>query len=121
MVMSIESMQWIARKVNQVWNTGTRSYAAPHGPHTCSGCPAVWTGSRAAHATCCHRTFASVSLFDAHRSIVGSHGTCKDPAALTFQSGPRAGARVMFYRDGIWRSPEMTDEQKAEAFGSRSS
>jgi hypothetical protein len=33
----------------------------------------------------------------------------------------RAGERVMFWRDGLWRAPEMTDEEKAAAFGERAS
>lgn len=46
----------------------------------------------------------------------GDHGTCRDPAALT-----RVGERAMFHRDGMWRAPEMTSEQKAAAFGDRAS
>ncbi|MGH3784813.1 MAG: hypothetical protein ACRDRO_30425 [Pseudonocardiaceae bacterium] len=85
---------------------GPRGFAAPHGPHSCSGCSEVWTGARAAHCFACHSTFVSVDLFDAHRSIAGDYGTCRDPATLTYRAGQRAGERVMFCRDGLWRAPE---------------
>lgn len=102
-------------------NAGSRGYAAPYGPHCCSACCAVWTGARAAHCSACHRSFASVGLFDAHRSIAGEHGVCRDPVSLTVQSGQRASEPVMVFRDGMWRSPEMSDEEKAAAFRERTS
>jgi hypothetical protein len=86
-----------------------RGFAAPHGPHSCSGCCAVWTGARTAHCCACHGTFVTVGLFDAHRSIVGDYGRCRDPATLTCRAGRRAGERMMFWRDGLWWAPEMTD------------
>lgn len=98
-----------------------RGFAAPHGPHSCSGCSAVWTGAHIAHCSACHSTFAAVGLFDAHRSIAGNSGTCRDPATLTYRTGQRAGERVMFWRDGLWRAPEMPDEEEVTAFGERAS
>lgn len=71
---------------------------------TC-GCGAEWTALNAAHCAApgCHRTFASVSLFDAHRSQEGEHGTCLDPETVL----TRDGARRLFFRAGMWRGPEM--------------
>ncbi len=89
-------------------NVGRRGFAASHGPHSCCGCTAVWTGASTAHCSACHSTFATVGLFDAHRSIAGDCGTCRDPATLTYRAGQRAGERVMFWRDGLWWAPEMT-------------
>lgn len=88
-----------------------RGYAAPHGPHPCGGCGALWTGTRACHCACacCHATFSSVSLFDAHRVAEGEHSACRDPATLP----------QVVWRDSMWRSPEMTGEEKAAAFGGR--
>ncbi|MDT7717994.1 MAG: hypothetical protein QOH09_3986 [Pseudonocardiales bacterium] len=102
-------------------NATPRGFAAPHGPHSCSGCGAVWTGARAAHCSACHSTFATDGLFDAHRSIAGSCGSCRDPATLTYRAGQRAGEQVMFWRDGLWRASEITDEKKAAAVGVRAS
>ncbi|HEX5345953.1 MAG TPA: hypothetical protein VFW64_02455 [Pseudonocardiaceae bacterium] len=102
-------------------NASPRGFAAPHGPHSCSGCSAVWTGARTAHCSACHSTFATESLFDAHRSIAGCYGTCRDPATLTYRAGQRAGEQVMFWRDGLWRAPEMTDEEKVAMVGVRAS
>jgi hypothetical protein len=56
-----------------------RGFAALHGPHSCGGCSAVWTGDHAAHCSACHSTFATVGLFDAHRSIAGDRGSCRNP------------------------------------------
>jgi hypothetical protein len=53
-------------------------------------------------------TFATVGLFDAHRSIAGHCGSCRDPATLIYRAGQRAGERVMYWRDGLWQLPEMT-------------
>lgn len=86
---------------------------------TCTGCPARWTATGAAHCASCHRTFSSPRLFDAHRSTRGELGSCVDPVTLTVQTGARAGEPVMFFRDGMWRGPEMTDEQKLAAYGNR--
>lgn len=85
-------------------------------PNTCGGCDATWTAPTAAHcaASNCNRTFASVGLFDDHRSARGKHGACIDPE--TIQHG-KTGERLMFFRNGMWRGPEMTQEQKAAAFG----
>jgi hypothetical protein len=76
---------------------------------TCSGCDAVWTAMSAAHCAGCHRTLAGSTLFDRHRHARGDHGSCLDPATLL---GP-TGDRIMFFRDGMWRGPEASDELKA--------
>lgn len=74
------------------------------------GCGERWSGVAAAHCAGCHRTFSAPGLFDKHRSARGEHGTCLDPAEVR---QVRTGERVMFFRDGMWRGPEMTDEQLA--------
>lgn len=75
---------------------------------TCGGCPSTWTAPGAAHCAAqgCHQTFTSVGLFDRHRSPVGAHGSCREPLAIGLE-----------FRDGMWRGPAMTDEQKAARFG----
>lgn len=78
---------------------------------TCGGCDASWTALGTAHCSACHQTFASVGLFDAHRSQDGEHGTCLDPETVL----SRDGERRLFFRDGMWRGPEMTAEAR-EAF-----
>lgn len=80
---------------------------------TC-GCGARWTDLRTAHCAAdgCHRSFASVGLFDRHRSTTGNEqGSCRNPNQITNTNGDR----VMFLRDGTWRSPEMTEDQKRKA------
>ncbi|MGH3673766.1 MAG: hypothetical protein ACRDSH_24565 [Pseudonocardiaceae bacterium] len=85
---------------------GTRGYAASHGPHSCSGCEARWTGSQAAHCAACHRTFSGPALFDAHRVLTGTHGACRDPGSLTAGPRPDTGEHIAVFREGMWRSPE---------------
>lgn len=85
---------------------------------TCNGCTHTWTAGGAAHCATpsCHRTYSTPRLFDLHRSVKGGeHGSCLDPATLLNGSGER----VMFQRDGMWRGPEMTEEQKLARFGNR--
>jgi hypothetical protein len=41
-------------------------------------CGQWWTGAERSHASCCHRTFSSLSAFDRHRK----GGRCNDPAAV---------------------------------------
>jgi hypothetical protein len=83
---------------------------------TCSGCHDTWTAGGAAHCTACHCLFSTPRLFDLHRSTRGGdHGSCLNPATVTRTTGER----VMFQRDGMWRGPEMTEEQKLARFGDR--
>lgn len=77
---------------------------------TCSGCEAAWTALGAAHCSGCHRTFSGILLFDAHRSQYGERGACLDPVTIR---GEKTGEPAMFYRNGMWRGPEATEEQKA--------
>ncbi|MFC3454044.1 FDXHR family putative zinc-binding protein [Amycolatopsis speibonae] len=58
----------------------------------------------------CGRNFAGLGLFDKHRSPLGPHGTCLDPAGIT----NTAGKPVMELRDGVWSGPKLTKEQAAE-------
>lgn len=82
---------------------------------TCSGCDDTWTALGACHCSACHATFSGVALFDRHRSVAGGeHGSCLPPGRLC---NVTTGERVMFLRDGMWRGPEMTDEQKTKRFG----
>jgi hypothetical protein len=81
--------------------------------NTCGGCRARWAGDRPCHCSACHRTFAGVNLFDMHRTAKGERGECLPPATIR----NRAEQPLMFFRNGMWRGPEMTDEQKAAAFG----
>lgn len=82
-------------------------------PNTCGGCKARWTGERPCHCSACHRTFAGVNLFDMHRTAKGERGECLTPATIR----NRVEQPLMFFRNGMWRGPEMTEEQKAAAFG----
>jgi hypothetical protein len=83
--------------------------------NTCGGCDATWGGTSPCHCAVpgCHQTFVGVSLFDAHRSQYGERGSCTHPTEVR----NRAGEQVMFLRDGMWRGPEMTDDQKTARFG----
>lgn len=83
--------------------------------NSCRGCPEVWAAAGAAHCSGCHQTFSSVTLFDHHRSAVGEYGTCLDPLGLH----DKAGYRTHLFRDGMWRSPEMTEDEKTRVFGGR--
>lgn len=77
--------------------------------HSCNGCGARWTGLSPCHCGACHRTFAGIALFDRHRDQHGERGHCVDPATIT------KGSPIEF-REGMWRGPEMTEEQKAKRF-----
>jgi len=41
-------------------------------------CKSWWTGGERSHASCCHRTFSSLSAFDQHRK----GGRCNDPTTV---------------------------------------
>lgn len=82
-------------------------------PNTCSGCEATWTGLSVAHCGCCHETFGGVQLFDAHRSADGERGACIPPAEVQ----GRAGEQRLFFRAGMWRGPELSDEQRERLRG----
>jgi hypothetical protein len=41
-------------------------------------CGLWWTGNERSHASCCHRTFSSLSAFEAHRRGL----RCNDPATV---------------------------------------
>lgn len=74
-------------------------------------CGAAWTALGAAHCATdqCHRTFSAVDLFDRHRQAYGEHGRCVDPTTIVTTTGQW----VMFFRNGMWRGPELTEEQRA--------
>lgn len=77
-------------------------------PNTCGGCDARWHGTRVAHCAArnCHRTFAGVGLFDLHRT---ADDRCLHPDDVRGWDGkPR-----LWFRDGMWRGPEATEEQRA--------
>lgn len=77
--------------------------------HGCR-CGVRWTGAAVAHCSGCHRTFSAPGLFDKHRSARGERGACLDPGKVR---QPSTGDPVMFFRGGMWRGPEMTDESRA--------
>lgn len=79
---------------------------------TCS-CGARWTGTATAHCSACHSSFSGVSLFDQHRKAAGEHGGCTHPEVL-------AETTPLIQVDGVWRYPEMTEEQKLARFGAAS-
>lgn len=68
----------------------------------------------AAHCSGCHETFSAPGLFDKHRSARGEHGVCLDPTQVRHGT---SGYRLLFFRDGMWRGPEMTEDQKNARFG----
>lgn len=80
---------------------------------TCGGCESTWTAKGAAHCSACHRLFASVRLFDDHRSHDEEHGACLDP--LTVLS--RDGERRLWFRAGMWRGPELSAEDRERLWG----
>lgn len=83
---------------------------------TCGGCPAEWTGAARAHCSGCHETFSGTSLFDAHRSARGHHGTCLNPATLAGKDGqPR-----MQLRGAIWFGPDMDEDTRERLYGGAS-
>jgi hypothetical protein len=79
-----------------------------------SRCDQQWTALGAAHCGECHRTFSSTGLFDKHRYVFGEHGACLDPAEMM-----NKGQRAAYFRDGMWRGPELSDEQRARLYGTR--
>lgn len=81
--------------------------------HRCR-CGHTWTALGAAHCSSCHRTFSAVGLFDKHRSAVGDHGRCHNPAEILHN---RTQEQLMHFRDDMWRGPEMTDQQKQAIYG----
>lgn len=87
---------------------------------TCGGCDARWDARTAVcHCGACHRSFSGVEWFDRHRSAAGEHGSCLDPAAVRVKTGALAGEPRMFFRDGMWRGPEMDEATKLARFGPR--
>jgi hypothetical protein len=80
----------------------------------CGGCADTWTALGAAHCGLCHQTFSGVALFDLHRSQYGERGACQHPNDVRHK---QTGQQLMFFRDGMWRGPEMTEEQKLARFG----
>lgn len=69
--------------------------------HTCSGCPATWSGVNVCHCSGagCHETFSGLTWYDAHRV----NGKCKDPAKLKVRSGVHKGEPLlMLGKSGKW-------------------
>jgi hypothetical protein len=86
-----------------------------HIPNVHGACGGTWTALGAMHCGSCHQLFSSIRLFDQHRSTKGGeHGSCLNPYQVFHN-----GERVMFLRDGMWRGPVMTDEEKLRRFGTR--
>jgi len=78
----------------------------------CSRCGSTWTALSAAHCGECCVTFSGVNLFDRHRYVTRDHGGCVDPAEMM-----EKGRRVAFYRNGMWRGPELSEEQRNQLYG----
>lgn len=55
----------------------------------CARCARQWTGHSTCHCGACHRTFTSLSAFDAHQTLVRdvSGVRCSDPAGMYRKSG----------------------------------
>ena len=53
----------------------------------CVDCAREWTGHSTCHCAACHRTFTSLSGFDAHQTIEGSGVRCTDPAGMCRKNG----------------------------------
>lgn len=68
--------------------------------YSCGGCATRWGGVSRCHCSGCHRTFAGLDGFDAHRRDVRGVGTCLDPAGITDKDGEPRYA----FRDDLWRS-----------------
>lgn len=87
------------------------SSRTPTPPNSCSGCDATWTGMAPAHCSGCHRLFASAGLFDQHRKAtrgIAEDSKCIDPVTIR-----KNDIRVMFFREGMWRGPQVSAEDKA--------
>lgn len=84
----------------EMWNPDP-----PKGAITCGRCESWWTAPKAAHCGGCCETFATVRLFDLHRV----DGACVRPGEVVSP----AGERRLFFRNGMWRGPELTAEQRA--------
>lgn len=79
------------------------------------GCGHTWTGKTAAHCGKCHHTFSTTALFDRHRTAEGEHGRCIPPDQIR----TKQGNRLMYHRNGMWRGPELTNQQKTTIFPER--
>ena len=79
-------------------------------PASCSRCGATWKALGAAHCAAdgCHRTFSSAGLFDLHRQATVTAGKCLNPVHIRAK-----GQRAMFYREGMWRGPQVPAEDRA--------
>lgn len=75
----------------------------------CGGCDQRWTGMAPCHCSACHLTWSGITLFDRHRR----GGACLTPDEVITQG------QELIHRDGIWRQPEMSDEEKLARFGDR--
>jgi hypothetical protein len=78
-------------------------------------CGARWTARGLAHCGGCHNSYSGISTFDQHRSMTGEHGVCKRPAEVVNS----LGERLLWLRDGVWRGPELTEDEKTARFGNR--
>lgn len=80
--------------------------------HTCSGCPASWTGLNIAHCPSCHNSFSTAALFDRHRQ----NYQCVAPDSLRHEMGKHAGEPVMRPNDrGVWVSARANPMFESEA------
>jgi hypothetical protein len=68
---------------------------------TCGGCAATWAGEDRAHCASCHRTFDTVSVWDAHRV----DGKCQHPRRLGLTAT----------KNGIWLEPLPQERRRRRA------
>ncbi|MGW6695598.1 FDXHR family putative zinc-binding protein [Rhodococcus sp. NPDC054953] len=92
-------------------DTLTPAIAPPKNAIWHGACGQWWTGAQRAHASCCHRTFSSLSAFDRHRKGL----TCNDPAEVGLVARPKPFGELWG-----WPAPEggyagiHADESAAE-------
>lgn len=75
---------------------------------SCTDCGRKWTGYSQAHCRGCHRTFSSVSVFDAHNP----GGVCGDPPSINSKKKPTGFMLVDSTFGPIWTRP--MDEKRLE-------
>lgn len=76
-------------------------------------CGITWVqrGNQSGHCAACHRTFGSLTAFDAHQSINDDgHNVCADPSTLKSRDGaPRFRVETDAAGASIWRSAKALD------------
>ena len=73
----------------------------------CARCGAEWKSETACHCNGCHRTFSSLSGFDAHRRNL----KCVDPATVGLEKNAKGWWRhpLKGNRPANWSEPRQAD------------